>query len=52
MRMFALFGVKNLEFFEIYGVRTDGWMGLSQCGQGGDGSVFRDFVQVSFMDGP
>jgi len=25
---------------------------LGQCGQGGRGSIFRDFVRTSFMDGP
>jgi len=43
MRTFALFGAKNFGFFEIYGVsaRTRG-----------KGSIFRDFVRTSFMDGP
>jgi len=38
---------KNLGFFEMYGVsaRTKG---LSQCEQGGEGSIFRDFVRTSF----
>jgi len=57
VRMFALFGAKNFEFFEIYGVsaRTKG-RGLSQCGhfvdKGSGSSVFRDFVRTSFMHGP
>jgi len=55
MRTFALFGVKNFNFLRIYGVsavRTvQGGGGLTVrtfCGQGG-GSIFRDFVQTSFM---
>jgi len=57
MRKSALFGVKNFEFFEIYGVsaRTRGEGGLSHCGHfadnGGRGSIFRNFVRTSFMDG-
>jgi len=49
--MSALFGAKNFEFFELDGVsaRT---RGLNQCGQGGRGSIFRDFVRTSFMNGP
>jgi len=41
MRTSALFGAKYFRFFEIYGVsaRTTG-------------SIFRDFVWTSFMDGP
>jgi len=35
---------KNFEFFEIYGV--------SAQTRRGRGSVFRDFVQTFFMDGP
>jgi len=52
----ALFAVKNIGFFKIHGVsaRTRGeW--LNQCGHfvdNGRGSIFRDFVQTSFMDGP
>jgi len=48
----SLFGAKNFRFFEIYGVsaRSRGEVGLSQCGQEGRGSVFRDFVRTSFMD--
>jgi len=56
MRTSALFGSKNFEFFDIYGVsaRTGGG-GLSQCGYFSDkveGSMFRDFVRTSFMDDP
>jgi len=53
MQTSALFGAKNFGFFEIYGVFT--WTrGLSQDGHFADkreGSVFRDFVRTSFMDG-
>jgi len=53
----ALFGAKNLGFFEIYGVsagqKREGR--LSLCGQFSDkrgkASIFRDFVRTSFMDG-
>jgi len=41
MRTAALFGAKNLGFFEIYVVPH---------GQGESGSIFRDFVRSSFMD--
>jgi len=55
MRMTALFGAKDLGFFEIYGVsaRTRR-RGLNQCGHfagKGEESIFRDFVRTSFMDG-
>jgi len=53
MRTSALFGVKNLGFFGIYGVsaRTRGG-GVSQCGHfRTEKSIFRDFVLMSFMDG-
>jgi len=45
VRTSALFGAKNLVFFEIYGVsaRT---RGLIQCAQGREGSIFRDFVRT------
>jgi len=48
---------KNFGFFEIYGVpeRTRR-RGLSQCGHFVDkergGSIFRDFMRMSFMYGP
>jgi len=56
MRTFALFGQKNFEFFEIYGVsaRARG-EGLSQYGYfatKGKGANFRDFVRTSIMDSP
>jgi len=57
MRTSALFGAKNFGFFEIFGVsartRREG-VELVQtfCGHGGGGSIFRDFLQSSFMDGP
>jgi len=41
MQMSALFGAKNIKFFKIYGVFA--WT---------RGSIFRKFVQSSFMDGP
>jgi len=46
----------NLGFFEIYGVSTRirGFEPVVRTyfGQGGRGSIFRDFVQATFMDGP
>jgi len=44
------FWCKNLEYFEIYGVsaRTRGVSAEKEEG----GSIFRDFVRTSFMDGP
>jgi len=50
------FGCKKIGFFKIYSVfaRTRG-EGVEPvrtlCGQGGRESIFRDFVQTSFMDG-
>jgi len=41
---------KNIGFFEIYGVSAQ-TRGFDNCGQGG-GVNFRDFVRMSFMDGP
>jgi len=42
--------LENVGFFEIYGVsaRT---RGLSSADREG-GSIFRDFVRMSFLDGP
>jgi len=51
MRTSALFGGKNFEFVEIYSVSTRTRGGGKLCGQG-RGSIFRDFVRTSFMDGP
>jgi len=53
MRTSALLDAKNLNNLKIYGMsaRTGGEKGLSQCGQGGWGSIFRGFVRTSFMDG-
>jgi len=53
----ALFGAKNFELFEIYGVSalTKG-EGIKPVriffGQGERGSFFCYFVPMSFMDGP
>jgi len=51
MRTSALFLLqKKLRMFRnLWCFRTNRW-GFSQCGQGG--SIFRDFVPTSFMDGP
>jgi len=48
MRMSALFGAKNTEFFEIYYVstRTRGEASADK----GEWSIFCDFVRTSFMD--
>jgi len=49
------YSAKNFGYFEIYGyVRTDkGERGLwTFCGQVRKGSIFRDFVRTSFIDGP
>jgi len=56
MRISALFGAKNPVFseFMVCPHRQKG-RGLSQCGHfsdKGEGSLFRDFVRTSFMDGP
>jgi len=55
MQMSTLFGTKNFGFFKIYGVSA--WTtGVEPvrifCGQGGRESIFYNFVQTSFMDGP
>jgi len=57
MQTSALFGLKKFEFFEIYGVsartrRKKVEPEQTFCGQGVRGSVFLDFAQTSFMDGP
>jgi len=54
MRTAKLFGAKMFGFFEIYGMsaRTRGFEPVRKfCGQG-EGSIFRDIVPTSFMDGP
>jgi len=54
MQTSALFGAKNFGCFEIYGMSVQ-TRGLSQCGHFAhreEGSIFRDFVRMSFMDGP
>jgi len=43
MRTSVVFGVKTPDFSKFT---------ASPHGQGGRGSIFRDFVQTSFMDGP
>jgi len=49
------FWCKNIGFFEVYAVstRTRGGEPVQTfCGQEGEGqSIFRDFVQTSFMNG-
>jgi len=67
MRTFALFGAKNFRFFEINGVsartrggrvepvRTfygEGGGEVASADKRGGGTIFRDFVRTSFMDGP
>jgi len=50
-----LFGAKIIGFFEIYGVPTRTRRVepvRTFCGQGGKGSILRDFVRTSFMEGP
>jgi len=49
MRMSALFEAKNSDFLKFL-VCPHG-QGLSYYGQAGRGSIFRDFVRKSFMDG-
>jgi len=55
MRTSALFGAKNFGFFEIYGVSSrirEVEPVRTFCGQGRRGSIFCDFVRMSFMDAP
>jgi len=51
MRTSALFGAKNIEFFEIYSVsaRTRGEGGLSQCGHFADKREFHLFLCRKFI---
>jgi len=54
MRTSALLMKKTSFFLEIY-VHTDKERELSQCGHftdKGEGSIFRNFVRTSFVDGP
>jgi len=53
----ALFGLKNIEFIEVFGVsertrRERGRASVDILRTRGRGSIFYDFVQTSFMDGP
>jgi len=49
----TLFVAKTLNFFEIYGVPHGQVESVRTFfGQGGRGSIFRDFVRASFMGGP
>jgi len=48
MRTSKIFGAKKSGFFEINGVSAWNKEGLSQCGQGERGSIFRDFVRKSY----
>jgi len=56
MRTSALFGAKNFGLFEIYGVSArirgeGGWASTDDILRTkGEGSIFCDFVQTSFMD--
>jgi len=56
MRTSAPFGVKKLGFFEIYGMsswtRGRGLASADILRTRERGSIFRDFVRTSFMDGP
>jgi len=47
----ALFDAKNIGFVEIYGVSTRTGEGIKPVRTTGRGSIFRDFVRTSFMDG-
>jgi len=48
MRTSALFGAKNIRFFEFYGVSER----VEQVRTRGEGSIFRDFVRTSLWTGP
>jgi len=53
--MSALFEAKNFGFVEIYGVsarKKGGGASADILQTRGEGSIFRDFVRTSFMDGP
>jgi len=57
MRTFALFDAKKLRIFEIYGVSTRykderGGESVRTFSNKREGSIFRDFVRMSLMDGP
>jgi len=54
MRTSTLFRAKNLDFFfKIYGMSARTRRGIETVRtRGEEGSIFRDFVQTYFMDGP
>jgi len=57
MRTSALLGTKTSDFskFMVF-LQGQGWIGVLASADilrtRGEGSIFRDFVQTSFMDGP
>jgi len=54
MRMSALFGAKKFGILKIHVVSARTRRGVEpvQTFGGQEGSIFRDFVRTSFMDGP
>jgi len=52
MRMSALFGVKHNFSKFIVSARTGERGGRDFADKWGEGTIFRDFVWTSFMDGP
>jgi len=56
MRTSALFDAKNFGFFEIYGVsarnKGEGVQPVRTFSGQEEGSIFRDFVRTSVIDGP
>jgi len=51
MRTSALLVLKTTDFSKFL-VCLHGQGALSQCGQKAEGSIFRDFMRMYFMDGP
>jgi len=57
MQTFALFGINNFGSFEIYDLSTQtkgegGWASADVFRTSEEGSIYYDFVQTFFMDGP
>jgi len=55
MRTSAFYGAKDIGFFEIYGTSArarEVKLVRTFYGQGERGSIYRNFVQTTYMDGP
>jgi len=56
MRMSALFSEKKMDFLKLMVCPHEqgggGWASADILRTRGEGSIFRDFVRTSFMEGP